>query len=167
VLEPWRPPWPAARVPNEQPRLGRAMAWFPHVSDCGPGTFSSMWGTGAGPGYGSCMSARDSSFEVLGYKIKRGKQLGLPLGKIRGGAQSGRCMLFPARNRSDDSWIRYARLPADVSLFDIPVNPWWRATTGHSAGCRLARRSETACERSRRLESRSPWSSPPFRRRRW
>jgi retron-type reverse transcriptase len=53
-------------------------------------------------------------FEFLGYKIKRGKQLRLPPGKIRSGARSGALYAFPERNRSDDSWIRCARLPADA-----------------------------------------------------
>ena len=34
-------------------------------------------------------------FEFLGYKIKRGKQLRLPPGKIRSGAQSGALYAFP------------------------------------------------------------------------
>jgi RNA-directed DNA polymerase len=34
-------------------------------------------------------------FEFLGYKIKRGKQLRLPPGKIRSGAQSGALHAFP------------------------------------------------------------------------
>jgi len=34
-------------------------------------------------------------FEFLGYKIKRGKQLRLPSGKIRSGAQSGALYAFP------------------------------------------------------------------------
>ncbi len=34
-------------------------------------------------------------FEFLGYKIKRGKQLRLPPGKIRSGAQSGGLYAFP------------------------------------------------------------------------
>jgi RNA-directed DNA polymerase len=34
-------------------------------------------------------------FEFLGYKIKRGKQLRLPPGKIRSGAQSGGLYVFP------------------------------------------------------------------------
>src|SRR6202790_5408666 len=39
-------------------------------------------------------------FEFLGYKIKRGKQLRLPPGKIRSGAQPGELYAIPGRNRS-------------------------------------------------------------------
>jgi len=53
-------------------------------------------------------------FEFLGYQIQRGKQLRLPPGKIRSGAQWGRCTPSLARNRSGVSWIKYARLPGGV-----------------------------------------------------
>src|SRR6202790_4900377 len=39
-------------------------------------------------------------FEFLGYKIKRGKQLRLPPGKIRSAAQTGELYAIPGRNRS-------------------------------------------------------------------
>jgi len=55
-------------------------------------------------------------FEFPGYKIKRGKQLRLPPGKIRSGAQlnRGRGTLSLGRNRSVVSGMRCVRLPADA-----------------------------------------------------
>lgn len=49
-------------------------------------------------------------FEFLGYKIKRGKQLRLPPGKVRSGAQSGALYAFP-REKSIRRFMDQVRAP--------------------------------------------------------
>lgn len=53
-------------------------------------------------------------FEFLGFKIKRGKQLRLPPGKIKSQNQSGAMYAYPKEKsirRSGDLWSRSASEP--------------------------------------------------------
>jgi hypothetical protein len=67
-------------------------------------------------------------FELLGYKVKRGRQLWLPASKIRSGARLGALYAHPSQkslNRSKDRVRRATRRKAPVSTGELieQLNP--------------------------------------------
>jgi hypothetical protein len=75
-------------------------------------------------------------FEFLGYKIKRGKQLRLPPGKIRSGAQSGALYAYP-REKSIQRFMDQVRqltkrrVPLTTQELIEELNPVWRGWGHH------------------------------------
>ena len=67
-------------------------------------------------------------FEFLGYKIKRGKQLRLPPGKIRSGAQSGALYAYPReksirRFKDQVAQLTRRRVPLKTKELIEELNP--------------------------------------------
>ena len=75
-------------------------------------------------------------FEFLGYQIKRGKQLRLPPGKIRSGAQSGALYAIP-REKSVRRFmdpvraLTSRRVPLKTKQLIEALNPVWRGWGHH------------------------------------
>jgi hypothetical protein len=75
-------------------------------------------------------------FEFLGYKIKRGKQLKLPPGKIRSGAQSGALYAYPReksvqRFKDQVRQLTKRRVPLKIDEVIELLNPVLRGWGHH------------------------------------